>query len=263
MDFGLHGKVALVLAASKGLGRASAEALAQEGANVVIGARTRQELEQTAQEIQQKSGRQILAVPVDVTRKEDAEAIVKETIRTFGRLDILVNNAGGPPFGTFDGLDEAQWQAALDLTLLSTMRFIKLALPHMRKTGSGRIINISSITVKTLLDGSLLSTVARLGVVGLAKTLSKELGPDNITVNNIATGFILTDRVRQVALKKLLDQGMSDEEAQRELAKSIPLGRLGQPEEFAALVTFLASQQAGYITGTTIPIDGGAVQSIF
>ncbi|MBW4633067.1 MAG: SDR family oxidoreductase [Iphinoe sp. HA4291-MV1] len=263
MDLGLKEKVALVLAASKGLGRASATALAAEGANVIIGARNQQQLEKTAQEIQHHSGSRVLAVPVDVTKIEEVEAIVAATVQEFGRIDILVNNAGGPPFGKFDTFDDRHWQAAFELNLLSTVRFSRLVLPYMRQTGSGRIINIVSVSVKTLLEDSVLSTSFRMGVVGLAKLLSDELGPYNITVNNVAPGIILTERVRSVVLKEKLAQGMSEEEALNDTAKTIPLHRVGKPEELAALVAFLASEQAGYITGTTIQVDGGLVRSIY
>jgi 3-oxoacyl-[acyl-carrier protein] reductase len=263
MDLGLKGKVALVLAASKGLGRASAAALAAEGANLVIGARTAPELEKTAREIQLNSGNRVLAVPVDVTQFEQVEAIVTATIQEFGQIDILVNNAGGPPFGSFETFGDAEWQAAFELNLLSAVRFSRLVLPHMRRTGSGRIINIISLSVKTLLEGSVLSTSFRMGVVGLAKLLAEELGPDNITVNNVAPGIILTDRVREASLKEKIAQGMSEEEALDERAKQIPLRRVGKPEELAALVAFLASQQAAYITGATIQVDGGLVRSLY
>lgn len=263
MDLGLKEKVALVLAASKGLGRASATALATEGANVVIGARNQQELKKTAQEIQRHSVSHVLPVPVDVTKAEEVEAIVARTVQEFGRIDILVNNAGGPPFGKFETFDDTQWQAAFELTLLSAVRCSRLVLPYMRQTGGGRIINIVSSSVKTVVESSILSTSLRMGVVGFAKLLSDELSPYNITVNNIASGIILTDRVREVVIPKKLAQGMSEEEALSDLAKSIPMRRIGKPEELAALVAFLASEQAGYITGTTIHVDGGLVQSIY
>ena len=263
MDLGLRDKVALVLAASKGLGRACAAALAAEGAHVTIGARNEQVLEKTAQEIQRASGSRVLAVPTDVTRQENLEAIVAATVREFGRIDILVNNAGGPPAGKFESFGDAQWQAAFELNLLSTVRLIRLVLPHMRKTGSGRIITIVSTSVKQPIDGLLLSNAIRTGVVGLAKTLSVELAPDNITVNNVCPGSILTDRLRQIyRINERVQQGESEKAVLAEMARGIPMGRIGAPEELGALVAFLASQQAAYITGTTIQVDGGLVRSL-
>ena len=263
MDLGLQDKVALVMAASKGLGRACATALAAEGARVTIGARGSQALEKTAQEIQKATRSPVLAVPTDVTKLEDVEAIVAATVGEFGRIDILVNNAGGPPAGNFASLGDAQWQAAFELNLLSTVRLVRLVLPHMRKTGSGRIITIVSTSVKQPIDGLLLSNAIRSGVVGLAKTLSIELAPDNITVNNVCPGRILTDRLRQIYhINERVQQGVSEEAVLKEMAQDVPMGRVGKPEELGALVAFLASQQAAYITGTTIQVDGGLVRSL-
>lgn len=263
MDLGLQDKVAIVMAASKGLGRACATALAAEGAQVTIGARGAQVLEKTAQEIQQTTRSRVLAVPTDVTKAEDVEAIVAATVREFGRIDILVNNAGGPPAGKFASFGDAHWQAAFELNLLSTVRLVRLVIPHMRKTGSGRIITIVSTSVKQPIDGLLLSNAIRSGVVGLAKTLSIELAPDNITVNNVCPGRILTDRLHQIYhIDERLRQGVSEETVLKEMSQDIPLGRVGKPEELGALVAFLASQQAAYITGTTIQVDGGLVRSL-
>jgi 3-oxoacyl-[acyl-carrier protein] reductase len=263
MDLGLQDKVAIVMAASKGLGRACATALAAEGARVTIGARNAQVLEKTAQEIQQTTRSRVLAVPTDVTKEEDVEAIVAATVREFGRIDILVNNAGGPPAGKFASFGDAHWQAAFELNLLSTVRLVRLVLPHMRTTGSGRIITIVSTSVKQPIDGLLLSNAIRSGVVGLTKTLSVELAPDNITVNNVCPGRILTDRLRQVYhINEGLQQGVSEEAVLKEMSQDIPLGRVGKPEELGAFVAFLASQQAAYITGTTVQVDGGLVRSL-
>jgi 3-oxoacyl-[acyl-carrier protein] reductase len=260
MNLQLTGKTALVLAASKGLGKACALALAEEGADLIIGAREKTTLEATAAEIRTLGKGRVMAIPVDVTDLQQVTAMVTAAAAEFGKIDILVNNAGGPPFGKFESFDEAAWQSAFDLTLLSAVRFSRLVIPHMRPTGSGRIINIVSLSVKTYLAGSVLSTSLRLGVIGMAKMLSNELGPDNITVNNIAPGMILTDRLKHT-LGSAGPGGPSFEEQLAQRSKDIPLGRIGKPEELAALVAFLASPLAGYITGATIPVDGGAIKA--
>lgn len=263
MDLGLKGKVAIVLAASKGLGRASAAALAAEGAQVVIGARNEQVLRTAAEQIGRESGSQVLPVPTDVTKPEQLSAIVDAAAREFGRIDILVNNAGGPPPGTFEMFNDAQWEAAFELTLLSVVRLIRLVLPHMRERGSGRIINIVSTSVKQPIDNLLLSNAIRPGVIGLAKSLSIELAAENITINNVCPGRILTDRIRQVyQLDAKQQQGISEKEALKEAVQEIPMRRIGRPEELGALVAFLASEQAAYITGTTIQVDGGVTRSL-
>jgi 3-oxoacyl-[acyl-carrier protein] reductase len=254
-------RVALVLAASKGLGRAIAEALAADGADVVIGARTASDLERTATAIAQQSGRDVLAVPVDVTDAAAATAFVDAALARFGRIDILVNNAGGPPFGAFTSFDDAVWQAAFELSLLATVRMTRLVLPHLPSDGTGRIINVTSVAVRSPLPGSLLSTSIRNGVVGMTKVLADEIGTRGITVNNVAPGMFLTDRVRDSVLKAKIDAGMDQATAMTELAASIPLRRIGRPEEFAAVVAFLASERASYVTGATIPVDGGSSRS--
>jgi 3-oxoacyl-[acyl-carrier protein] reductase len=251
--------VALVAAASKGLGRASALALAQEGAHVVIASRNPTTLEQTAQEIRQQSKSTVLAMPTDLHQAEEIVSLVTRTVEAFGGIDILVNNAGGPPAGTFETLADEQWQAAFNLTLLSAVRLIRATLPSMRQRQGGRIIHIVSSSAKQPIEGLLLSNAIRPGVIGLAKTLSVELAPDQITVNNVCPGRILTDRLRQ---RVKISQRQTEEEALQDLAKDIPLGRVGQPSELGALVAFLASQQASYITGTTIQVDGGLIQSL-
>jgi 3-oxoacyl-[acyl-carrier protein] reductase len=258
MDLKLTNKVAIVLAASKGLGKAIATALSAEGAKVIIGSRDETELNKTKKEIQQLTGNEVIAIPVDVSNGDQIKALIQKTVETFGRIDILLNNGGGPPFNKFENFDDEAWLKAFELTLLSFARTSRLVLPHMQKTGSGRIINIISGSVKSVLGNSVLSTSMRMGVVGMAKLMADEFGQYNITVNNVAPGMILTDR-----LKQTLPKDTDPEEALKERAKNIPLGRIGKPEELAALVTFLASEQAAYITGITIQVDGGANRGIF
>ena len=201
MDLGLKGKVALVTAASKGLGYACAAALAAEGAFVTINARNKETVDLAAQKMERETGSQVLAVAADVAREEEIEALVAATVQKFGPIDILVNNAGGPPAGRFEVLNDAQWQSAFEVNLLSAVRLIRCVLPCMRQKGGGRIINIVSTSVKEPIAGLLLSNAIRPGVIGLAKTLSVELAPDNITVNNVCPGRFLTDRIRHVRCK--------------------------------------------------------------
>jgi 3-oxoacyl-[acyl-carrier protein] reductase len=258
MDLKLKDKVAIVLAASKGLGRAIATTLSAEGAKVIIGSRDKEELTKTAREIIELTGNEVVAILVDVSDSVQLKAFMEDAANTFGRIDILLNNAGGPPFDKFENFDDEQWQKAFDLNLLSFARTSKQVLPYLQKTGSGRIINIISGSVKAVLGNSVLSTAMRMGVVGMAKLMADEYGPYNITVNNVAPGLILTDRI-----KHTLPKDANPEEVMKEKTKSIPLGRIGKPEELAALVAFLASEQASYITGTTIQVDGGANRAIF
>jgi 3-oxoacyl-[acyl-carrier protein] reductase len=258
MDFKLNNKVAVVLASSKGLGKAIATTLALEGATVVIASRNADELNATAEEIKANSNAQVIAVPTDVSKAEDAAKLINQVGGQFGRIDILVNNAGGPPFDKFETFDDEQWQKAFELNLLSFARLSRLALPYMQKTGSGRIINIISGSVKSVLANSVLSTSMRMGIVGMAKLMADELGPYNITVNNVAPGLILTDRI-----KHTLPKDTDIDEALKQRAANIPLRRIGEPKELAALVAFLASEPAAYISGTTIPVDGGAGRGIY
>jgi 3-oxoacyl-[acyl-carrier protein] reductase len=258
MDLKLTNKVAIVLAASKGLGKAIATTLSAEGAKVVIGSRDEAELNKTADEIRALTGNEVAAFTVDVSNAEDIAAFVKKAANAFGRIDILLNNAGGPPFDKFENIDEPAWQKAFELNLMSVQRTSKLVLPHLKQAGSGRIINIISGSVKAVLANSVLSTAMRMGVVGMAKMMADEFGPYNITVNNVAPGFILTDRI-----KHTLPKDQDPDKALAEKSKNIPLGRIGKPEELAALVAFLASEPAAYISGTTIQVDGGASRAIY
>lgn len=262
MELGLRGKAALVGGASRGIGKAVALGLAREGCRVAICARNEQPLVEAAEEIRAAGGPDVLPVVCDMSRAEDIERFVAETVERFGRLDIVVNNAGGPPFGAFERHADAAWQSALDQNFLSAVRTIRAALPHLRKQGGGRIINITSYAVKQPLDGLILSNSARLAVVGLAKTLSRELGPDNILVNNVCPGPTLTARMESLMRSRAEAEGRPYEEIAAEENRRIPLGHMGSAEDVAALVVFLASEPARQMTGTTIQVDGGITASI-
>lgn len=263
MDLGLDGKVALVGGASRGLGRAVAEGLAREGCRVAIAARGRDALEAAAREINEAAGTEVLPVVCDMSRHDDIKRFVAQTVERFGRLDVVVNNAGGPPPGGFEEHGEEAWQKALDQNFLSAVRVVREVLPHLRRQGGGRIINITSVAVKEPIPGLILSNAARLGVVGLAKTLSRELGPDQITVNNVCPGLTLTDRMRELYGGRAEAQGRTLDELLAEEAQRVPLGRLAQPRDLAALVVFLASEPAHHISGTTIQVDGGSTAAVF
>ncbi len=263
MDLGLKDKVALVAASSKGLGRACAEAMAQEGAKVTLCARDEMALNKTKADIIAATGAEVLAVVADMTNPHDIETVVQQTVEQFGGLHILVTNAGGPPAGFFADFDDAQWQSAFDLSMMSGVRLIRAALPHMQAAKWGRIINITSISVKEPVDNLVLSNAIRPGVHGLAKTLSNQLAADNITINNVMPGYTQTDRINNLVAATVQRSGKSEAEVLADLGKPIPAGRIGQPEEFGALVAFLASEKASYITGVSIPADGGRIHAAF
>jgi len=262
MDLGLRGKVALVAASSRGLGRAAARELAREGARVAICARTGEELETTAQQIREETGEEVLAVQADLTQAADVSRLVAQVEEQFGQIDILVTNAGGPPGGSFDDFDDGAWEAAWELTLMSAVRLIRAVLPGMKARRWGRIVNITSVSVKQPMQDLLLSNAYRTAVVGMAKTLANELAPLGITVNNVCPGWTLTDRVRELVQRRAEQEGKPFDEALKAVATEIPMGRVGRPEELAALIAFLASERAAYITGTSIPVDGGYVRGL-
>ena len=262
MDLGLKNKIAVVGASSKGLGRAIALGLAQEGAKVAICARDNETLTATAAAIRTETGSEILAVPTDVSQPAEVENLIQKTLEHFGGIDILVNNAGGPRAGRFDDLAASDYQDAVHLNLMSTINLCRAVVPTLRERGGGRIINLTSVSVKQPVDNLMLSNMARTGVIGFAKTLATELAPDKILVNNVCPGIIFTDRIQQLATVRAEEAGITFEEALARMTADIPIGRIGDPDEFANLVVFLASERASYITGTTIQVDGGMVKSL-
>jgi 3-oxoacyl-[acyl-carrier protein] reductase len=262
MDLGLKGKVALVAGASQGMGRATALLFAREGAKVSICARGEEALNTAADMIRKETGGEVLPVVADMSKAEDIQRFVSKTAERFGRLDIVVANAGGPPPGEFMKFTDEDWENAYRLSFMSAMRLTRGAVPHMRKAGGGRVINITSYSVKEPIAGLVLSNAIRSGVIGMAKTLSRELAKDNILINNVCPGRIDTERAQKLNKARADRLQRPVEEINREMAAEVPLGRYGTAEETADLIVFLASDRASYITGTTIQIDGGLVRGI-
>jgi 3-oxoacyl-[acyl-carrier protein] reductase len=249
-------QVALVCAASKGLGRATAEALARDGFRLAICARGRDGLAE-AERALAASGAEVLAIPADLSNGADVDRVFHATVERFGGLDVLVTNTGGPPSGPFMTFDERAWIQAIDSLLLSVVRLCRGAIPLMQQRGGGRIIHITSISVKQPIAGLVLSNALRAAVTSLAKTLSIELARDRILVNCVAPGYTRTDRVVELSQATASREGITPEQADERVVSQIPLGRMGTPEEFAGVVSFLASPAASFVTGVTIPVDGG------
>ncbi len=262
MDLGLRGKVAFVAAASKGLGRAIAEELAAEGASLALNARGVDALESTRDHVAKSSGVDVIALSGDVSKPGEVDMMIEKALAHFGRIDILVTNAGGPPSGAFESLTPEVWQSAVDLTLLSVVNLTRAVLPGMKERGWGRIINVTSIAVKQPVQGLMLSNSLRSAVTGFARTLANESAPFGITVNNILPGYTRTERVEQLSAATARREGVSAKDAVARWEAEIPMGRLGEPREFAALAAFLASERASYITGGSIAVDGGWIKSL-
>ena len=267
MKLGLKNKVALILASSKGLGFACAKGFYEEGANVVICSRSEENLKKSKNEIEQLKSlteeNKVISIVADLKYEKQIKNLVNKTLEEFGRIDILVHNAGGPPSAPISKITKEDWSNSIDLNLLSFIRITELILPIMQKQNSGKIIAITSVSVKQPLENLVLSNTTRLGVVGYAKTLANEYAKDNILVNVVCPGPNLTDRMKEIINKMAQDTGKSEKEVKKSWAEQIPLGRMGKPEELANLVVFLASEKASYITGTVIQVDGGFVKGTF
>lgn len=262
MDLELKDKVAIVGGASKGLGRACAEVLAQEGARVVICSRTQADLEQAAQGIRDKTAAEVLVFAGDLDKPETIRTLIGTTVERFGRLDIMVNNSGGPPLARAHNATEEQWDTAVQRSLLFFARMSREAIPHLKKQGGGRIVNILASTVYQPIPNLALSGATRMGVVAFAKSLADEVGRDGILVNNVCPGSILTERMLSNVTARAKELGISVKEAIAQRAAETAVGRIGDPLEMAYLVAFLASSRSSYMTGTTILVDGGLVRSV-
>lgn len=262
MDLGLKGKVALIAAASRGLGRAVAEEVAREGASLILCARNEKTLSETCESIRQSTGVDVLGVPADVSNTESVNQLVQEGVRQFGRIDILVNNSGGPPAASFDNATSDMWESATRLLLSSVIEMTRAVLPGMKERRWGRILNVTSVAVKQPIDNLMLSNSLRGAVTGLARTLANDVAPFGITVNNILPGYTRTERVIELADSMAAKEGISAAEVASRWEKEIPMRRLGEPQEFAAMAAFLVSERASYITGSSIAVDGGWIRSL-
>ncbi len=263
MKLGIRKKVALITASSSGLGRACAEAIATEGAKVAICARDGTKLKIAADEIADKTGTEVLAIRADISNAREIERVVKETVDHFGKLHILVTNAGGPTSGPFDHLEDRQWQESFNLTMMSVVRLIRAAVPHMKKAKWGRIVNITSLSVKEPLETMIISTSLRSAIHGMTKTLSDQYAKDGITLNNVMPGFMHTPHVEHIAQTLAKKNDTTVEDILAGFGEPAPIGRIGRPEELGAVVAFLVSDLASYVTGASIPVDGGRIRSPF
>ena len=266
MDLGLRDRVAIVGGASQGIGRATAKLLAMEGCRVVMAARNDAPLQHWAEVlqgmVQRQGGGAVVGVACDMSSEADIKRLVARTIGEFGAIDILVNNAGGPPLGGFEHQRDEAWHKAFDTNFMSVVWMVREALPHLKQSDQPRVINITSTAVREPIDGLILSNSVRLGTTGLAKSLSRELGQYGITVNNVAPGTTMTDRIRPMIDAQAAAEGITFEEARAARAARIPMRRIGEPEDVAAAIVFLASAQARQISGQTLLVDGGETRTV-
>ena len=262
MTFGLTGKRAIVLASSRGLGYACAMELAGQGCDVVICSRSRERIDAAAATIREATGARVHPVAADVSTADAPALLAEACVREFGGIEIAVHNAGGPPAGSVSTLTDEQWQGAFEANMMSFVRLVRAVTPEMKKAGYGRVIAMTSSSIRQPIPNLTLSNAMRTGVLGIAKTLSKELAPDGILVNIAAPGRVATERLDELDQANATRTGQTPEEVRRQSIATIPLGRLGRPEEFANLVAFLASEAASYITGSAIMVDGGMVSAL-
>ena len=262
MDLELKDKVAIVGGASKGLGRACAQVLAEEGAKLTICSRTKEDLDKAAAEIHETTGADVFVFAGDLDKHETIKDLVAATVEKYGQLDVMVNNSGGPPLARSATATEEQWATAVQRSLLFFARMCRESIPHLKNQGGGRIINILASTVYQPIDNLALSGATRMGVVAYAKSLADEVGRDGILVNNVCPGSIMSERMLSNVQSRANEMGVSLEQALEERAAETAVGRVGQPEEFGHLVAFLASAKSSYITGTTMLVDGGLVRSV-
>ena len=265
MNLNLKNKNAIVCASSQGLGKAAALDLAEEGVNLAICSRDQDKINKVKEEIHQKINSEIkvIALQVDLDSPDEIQAFYKQVENDLGSVDILVNNNGGPPPSTFEQLSDDDWQKAFNSTMMSCLRLSKLVIPNMKKNAWGRIINISSVSVKTPVNGLFLSNSLRMGVLGWAKALSDELAPHGITVNTVCPGYTRTERVEAILETQSNSSGLKKEEIEKSIAENIPMKRVGEAEDLAGLITFLASEKADYMTGLAIQVDGGSARTFY
>lgn len=262
MELGIRKKLAVVMAGSSGLGKAVASLLAHEGARVILCSRNEEKLREAARQIEALTGNSVSYHQVDVGRKEELGSFFSRVMESQGSLDILVTNAGGPPAKDFFETEDSDWASAFELTLMSMVRAVRQVLPGMKEKRYGRIVNITSFTVKQPLENLILSNAMRSAVTAVAKTLAESLASLGITINNVAPGYHLTAAVERLIRKQVAEKGIAREAVLQKWCEQIPAGRLGKPEELAHLITFLCSKHAGYITGQTIIQDGGFIRAL-
>ena len=263
MDLSIKGKNAIVCASSQGLGKSAAVDLAKEGVNLAICSRNKDKINLVKEEIEQTSDVKVVAIEADLSSEKDISALFQEAKKELKTIDILINNNGGPPPSTFEELTDEDWQKTFNSTMMSAIRLSKLVLPDMKKNKWGRIINISSVSVKTPVNGLFLSNSIRMGVLGWAKALSDEVAPHGITVNSVCPGTTKTERIEQILNAQSKSSGKDKSEIEEAMANSIPMLRIGEASDLSALITFLASEKASYMTGLAVQVDGGSARTFY